>query len=182
MYATLYRLVDLIARGLAYAGGAVLVGLVLLTCLSIVGRAFVPLQIGLGPIRGIYDMTEIGIAAAIFAFLPWCQLRRGHAAVDLFTPYYPDRMNRLLDLCIDALMCVVAVVGTWRLALGLLDKRGNGGPFVETTLIAHIPVWWAYAASLVGAVGFSIVAAFCVLRSLRALAVGGESADEAVHE
>lgn len=163
MYRRLQNLVEIIARVLAIAGGAVLLFLIVLTCISIIGRALVPLNIGLGPIRGIYDMTEIGMAAAIFAFLPWAQLNEAHARVDLFQPVMPKPVNHLLDLAFNLGMLVVAAVGTWRLYLGMQDKLSFG----ETTLIAQIPVWQGYAASLLGAVGFIIVAVFCVLRSGR---------------
>ncbi len=163
MYRRLQNLVEIIARVLAIAGGAVLLFLIVLTCISIIGRALVPLNIGLGPIRGIYDMTEIGMAAAIFAFLPWAQLNEAHARVDLFQPVMPKPVNLLLDLAFNLGMLVVAAVGTWRLYLGMQDKLSFG----ETTLIAQIPVWQGYAASLLGAVGFIIVAVFCVLRSGR---------------
>lgn len=165
MYATLYKAADIISRVLAYAGGAVLLFITLLTCVSIIGRAFVPLDIGLGPIRGIYDITEIGMAAAIFAFLPWAQLRETHARVDLFQHAMPPRLDLALDLLFNIAMTFVAAVGTWRLYLGMLDKLSYG----ETTLIAQIPVWQGFAAALVGAVGFVIVAAFCVIRSGRRL-------------
>ena len=110
-------------------------GLVVLTCISIAGRAFVPFDIGIGPIRGIYDMTEIGMAAAIFAFLPWAQLREAHARVDLFLPVMPKSLDRLLELIFNIAMFAVALVGTWRLYLGMQDKLSFG----ETTLIAQIP-------------------------------------------
>ena len=89
MYAASYKVADFIARGLAYAGGGILIVITLLTCASIAGRAFVPLDVGIGPIRGIYDITEIGMAAAVFAFLPWAQLRETHARVDLFQAALP---------------------------------------------------------------------------------------------
>lgn len=165
MYQMFYRLADGLARGLAFAGGAVLLIVIVLTCISIAGRALVPLDIGIGPIRGIYDITEIGMAAAIFAFLPWAQLRETHARVDLFQAVMPPALDRVLDLAFNLGMAVIAVVGAWRLYLGMLDKRSYG----ETTLIAQIPVWLGYAAGLVGAVGFVLVALFCVLRSLRRL-------------
>lgn len=165
MYQSLETSAERLARWLAWAGGAVLLGVTLLTCVSIAGRALVPLNIGLGPIRGIYDITEIGMAAAIFAFLPWAQIKEAHARVDLFQWAIPEGMNRVLDLLFHLAMTFVAVVGTYRLYLGMLDKRSYG----ETTLIAQIPVWIGYAAGLVGAVGFVIVAAFCVLRALRRL-------------
>ncbi|MFA8387795.1 MAG: TRAP transporter small permease [Pelagibaca sp.] len=166
MYRRLQILVELIARVLAIAGGAVLLCIIALTCVSIAGRALLSLDLGIGPIRGIYDMTEIGMAAAIFAFLPWAQFTEAHARVDLFQPMMPRTMDRVLDLLFNLAMLVVAAVGTWRLYLGMQDKLSFG----ETTLIAQIPVWQGYAASLVGAVGFILVAAFCVLRSGRRIA------------
>ena len=166
MYVQLNRFVEVIAMGLALAGGLILLAIVALTCVSIIGHVFVPFDIGLGPIRGIYDMTEIGMAAAIFAFLPWAQLREAHARVDLFEPIMPKIADRSLDLLFNVAMFVVAVVGTWRLYLGMIDKHTYG----ETTLIAQIPVWQGYAAALVGGVGFIIVSAFCILRAIRRLA------------
>ena len=165
MYRLLNTWAERIAVTLALLGGAVLLGIVVLTCLSIAGRALIPLGLGLGPIRGIYDMTEIGMAAAVFAFLPWTQLREAHARVDLFQPALPKTVNLLLDLVFNSAMFTVALVGTYRLYLGMLDKQSFG----ETTLIAQIPVWYGYAASLLGGAGFVLVAAFCILRSLRRL-------------
>lgn len=168
MYHALHRAAEWIARLMALSGGAVLVALTAATCVSIIGRAAVPLDIGIGPIRGIYDFTEIGVAAAVFAFLPWCQLKRGHATVEILTPLYPHAMNRVLDVVVDMAMLAASSVIAWRLYLGMLDKASYG----ETTLIAQVQVWQGFAACLVGAVGFALVAAFCLIRSLRALVRG----------
>lgn len=164
MYHRIDRVAELISRGLALFGGFILLAVIALTCVSIIGRALVPLNIGASSVRGIYDMTEIGMAAAIFAFLPWCQYNQGHATVDLFQAAFPKSMNKSLDLIFNAAMFIVAAIGTWRLYLGMLDKHSYG----ETTLIAQIPVWLGYAVSLIGASGFVAVAAFCVLRALHA--------------
>lgn len=159
MYALLNRTADMVARSLALLGGAVLVALVIMTCLSIIGRALVP--IGLAPITGDFEMIEVGVAFAVFAFLPWCQMQRGHAAVDLFKSAFPSVMNKVLDLLIDIAMFAAAWILAWRLWLGMLDKRSFG----ETTFILQFPVWQAYAACMIGAAGFVLVAAFCCLRS-----------------
>lgn len=166
MYRALNGLAGALARLLALAGGAVLLLITLLTCISIAGRVVLPLDIGLGPIRGIYDMTEIGMAAAVFGFLPWTQYSEAHARVDLFQWAIPGKADRFLDLLFNLAMAFVAVIGTHRLYLGMQDKLGYG----ETTLIAQIPVWQGYAVGLVGAVGFAIVALFCTLRAARRLA------------
>jgi TRAP-type C4-dicarboxylate transport system permease small subunit len=166
MYRLIQTLAELLARGLALAGGFVLIAIIALTCYSIIGRALIPLDIGIGPLRGIYDMTEIGMAAAIFAFLPWAQISEAHARVDLFHWAIPKPVDRMLDLLFNAAMTAVAGFGTHRLYLGMQDKLAYG----ETTLIAQIPVWQGYAAGLVGACGFVIVAGFCTLRAARRLA------------
>lgn len=165
MYRQLNLMVEIIARALAIAGGVVLLVLTALTCVSIIGRALLPLDLGIGPIRGIYDMTEIGMAAAVFAFLPWAQLREAHARVDLFKWAIPTKLDQLFDVIFNAAMAFVALIGSYRLYLGMQDKLAYG----ETTLIAQIPVWQGYAAGLVGAVGFVIVAIFCTLRAIRRL-------------
>ena len=165
MYPAFSRLADGVARLMALAGGLLLLAIVALTCVSIIGRALYSAGICCGPIRGIYDYTEIGIGAAIFAFLPWCQIRSGHAAVDLFKPAMPNLMNRIINIVVDCGMLVVAFLIAHRLWLGMLDKKG----YNETTLIAQVPVWIGYAACLVGAVCFAVVAGFCVVRSVRQL-------------
>ncbi len=166
MYQVLDRSANAVAWTLAIIGGVVLLALVVLNTISIIGRAFVPLDIGIRPIRGIYDMTEIGMAVAIFAFMPWAQLKEAHARVDLFQPVIPHRLNLLFDLLFNIAMAAVAYLIAWRLYLGMLDKQSYG----ETTLIAQIPVWWGFAGGLVGAVGFTVVAIFCVIRATRRLA------------
>ncbi len=123
---------------------------------SIIGHALLPFDIGLGPIRGIYDMTEIGMAEAVFAFLPWAQLKEAHAQVNLFRLAMPDAWDKALDVLFNLAMTFATTFGAWCLYLGFLDKLS----YCETTFIAQIPVWQGYTAGLVGAVGFAIVSVF----------------------
>lgn len=170
MYALLSRIAELIARGMALLGGIALMALVVMTCVSITGRALIP--IGLQPVKGDFEMISIGMGFAVFAFLPWGIYARSHATVDLFLAAFPPLMNRVIDLLADLGFLAVAVIMAWRLWLGMLDKKS----YYETTLILQFDMWQAYALALVGAVAFAVVAAFCVLRSARALAGYGEGA------
>ena len=81
-----------LARTLALLGGVVLVAMTLVTVVSIIGRAMI--SFGFGPVPGDYELIEAGAAFAVFAFLPWCQLMRGHATVDVFTSFLPAAANR----------------------------------------------------------------------------------------
>ncbi len=139
------RAVEVLARGLAILGGLVLVAITAVVAVSIVGRGFI--WAGLGPVPGDYELVEAGTGFAVFAFLPWCQLRRGHATVDLFTAMLSEGVNRLIDLVSELLMTIVIVLIAWRLWAGMIDKINYG----ETTFILQFPVWWAYAACMAAA-------------------------------
>lgn len=134
-----------------------LAGLALLTCVSITGRA-----LGTGPIPGDFELVEAGTAFAVFAFLPWCQLRRGHVTVDLVLARAGPRVNAAADAVADLLMTLAALVLARQLWLGLLDKQR----FAETSFILEFPLWWAYAVCMPGAVLFVATAAWSAFASL----------------
>ena len=149
------RMIEALARALAIAGGMVLVALTVLVVVSITGRALLTLGFGVGPVPGDFELVEAGTGFAVFAFMPWCQLKRGHATVDLFTNMLSAGANRVIDLVTEILMTLVLGLIAWRLYAGTVDKFSYG----ETTFILQYPVWWPLAASLVAAV-IAVVVSF----------------------
>lgn len=166
-----------VARTLAIAGGLVLLALIALTCMSVIGRAlntlahtpqFAELLPALsqflidnrvGPVPGDFELVESGIAFAIFAFLPWCQLGRGHATVDLFQFLFPAPANRAIDVVSELLITLITLLLAWRLAVGMMDKMSYG----ETTLLLQFPVWWSYAACLFAAAIGCLIAVYATV-------------------
>ena len=175
-----------LSKLMAWLGGLMLTALILLVCASVVGRelngilhgatmtALAPglatwlLDLGIGPVNGDFEMVEAGIAFSIFAFLPLCQITGGHAAVDVFTNHFPDSVNRGLRLVTDVVFAAVMVLIAWQLWLGLLSKRASG----QTTFLLEMPVWWAYALSLTGAVIAALVACYLAAMRIRETATG----------
>jgi TRAP-type C4-dicarboxylate transport system permease small subunit len=155
------RFVHRLARYVAIAGGLVLTAIVAITVLSVVGRAFI--WAGLSGIAGDYELVEAGVGFAIFTFLAWTHLTRGHAVVSIFTDFLSARANAWIMVVSDALMLAIAAFIAWRHLLGTVDKFNYG----ETTLLLRMPLWWVYAAGLVGAAVFVIVAAYVLVRSVR---------------
>lgn len=153
------RLVGGLARAVAIAGGSVLVLVTVMTVVSVIGRALIP--IGLKPVPGDYELVQAGVLFAIFCALPLTQYLRGHADVSILTDRFPTRVTAIIELVMDVLMLVATAFILWRYTLGMIDKYGNR----EMTLILHIPVWCLYAIGMVGAVSMVIVAAYCVVRS-----------------
>jgi hypothetical protein len=148
------------SRFMAWFGGFVLTGLAVLSVVSIAGRAFS--FAGLGPVPGDFELVEAGTALAVFCFLPWCQLNRRHADVNLFWFLYPSSLRRVLSIASDGLMLLVWLLLVWRMGVATLGYRANG----EVTFILQMPVWWGYAASMIPAVLGCIIYFWRLLESL----------------
>ena len=173
----MHKAVLTLARAMAVLGGTVLTGRVVLTCVSVAGRvlngwlhgdlaqslfpAFAQrlLDMGVGPMLGDFELVEAGMAFAIFAFLPLCQITRGHASVDIFTSRMPDILNRIIGVLVDFTFAAVLILIAHRLHAGMLDKMA----YNETTYLIQFPIWWAYAASLGAAVVAALVAVYVAL-------------------
>ena len=172
----MHRFIFALARGMALLGGAVLAALVVMTCISILGRqanslmhmdaiqALAPgfaswaLGAGIGPIFGDYEITEMGMAFALFCFLPLCQLTVGHARVDVFTSFLGPQSNRILRMLTEIALAGALVLIAWRLQVATQARLGSG----QTTYLLEWPVWWAYAASSVAAWAGVVVAVYMV--------------------
>lgn len=173
------RFIRALAKGLALLGGLVLLVLIATTTLSIAGRLlnsightqFVaswlavlaePLQ-WFRPITGDFELVEAGVAFAIMAFIPWCQINRGHAKVEVLTGFLPAAQNRWLALLWEAIFCATYLLIAWRLIIGTSDKIRYG----ETSFMLQFPVWWGYAAASVAACLACVVALWSLVLHAR---------------
>ncbi|MEM9678081.1 MAG: TRAP transporter small permease [Pseudomonadota bacterium] len=162
--------VTVLAHLMALLGGLVLVVITILTVASVTGRSLI--FMGLGPIRGDFELVEAGTAFAVFAFLPWCQLQRGHVTVDIAVAGFGPRVMAWLAFVGNVLLTLVAGLIFWRLLLGMADKQ----TYSETTFILQFPVWWSYLAASVGAGLFALVCAYTAWRSANEATGLGEPA------
>lgn len=96
-----------VAPVLGWFAGAVLFALMALTCIDVAGRYLFN-----SPVWGAFELTEMMLAALIFAALPLVSLRNEHVTVDLFDPMTPDWLLRVQHV----VACVIGVVSTAYLA------------------------------------------------------------------
>ncbi len=163
-----------LSRLFALLGGIVLTVLIVIVCLSVLGRSLnsvlngdmmqqaLPdlanylLALGIGPINGDFELVEAGMAFAIFAFLPICHLNGAHASVDIFTQHLRLRMNRFLRMMIEFVFAAVLIIIAYQLFQGMLSKLNSG----QTSFLIQFPVWWGYALSVTGAIVAAIVGVY----------------------
>lgn len=177
MLKTLHKMFHGLAWVMAVIGGAVLAGLILMICASILGRTASTLlhsawmqgtlpgvaqgllDLGIGPIFGDYELLVAGLAFSIFCFLGWCQITAGHATVDVFTTGLSDRSRRILQMFIEVLFAAALVL----IAVQLYDGMNTIMRRRSTTFLLQYPLWWNYAAAFVPAAITAVIAVWMAL-------------------
>ena len=117
-------------------GGSVLLGIVLLTSASVLGRNLLQLTL-----VGDFEITGLACGIAVALFMPWCQLRRGNILVDFFTGRASATTVAWLDRCAALLLGLCMTGLAWRAALGGLNAYSNA----SSSMLLGMPHWWVYA-------------------------------------
>ncbi len=152
------RAIERLCAWIAFAGGLALVGIALMSAVSIVGRALLSI-----PIQGDYELVQTGCAIFVACTLPIAQMRYANIIVDFFTTRASKNTQARLD-AIGALVlaCVMGIVA-WRTGVGLVDIRASG----QTSTILGIPTWYTYAAMMPGLVFASVAGLYCAFGQWR---------------
>ncbi len=164
------RLVHELTKAIALASGLVMLLAAILTVLSVVGRRLIPL--GLGPIPGDFELVEICTSVAVFGFLPYCHLSRGHVTVDVLVNAFPTWAFNALTLIGDVLIALISGVVAWRLWFGVQEKLTYG----ESTMILGAPLWYSYSLAFGVAFWGTLVAIYVIGRDLQLMRAGGRMA------
>lgn len=152
------RLLGTVAQNLALAGGIVILAAAFLVCASVAMRWATS-----NSIPGDFELVQIAVAISAFAFLPFCQVRRGNIAVGTFTAALPERVRALLDAAWDLIYGLTAVFIAWRLAVGASETIANR----TTTMVSGLPIGWAIAATAAMAVLLAVAALATALQLAR---------------
>lgn len=143
------------AAAFALAGGAVLLLVAGLTVASVLGR-----WLHSSPVPGDVELVQLGTAAALALFLPYCQLHGSHLIVDIFTARAKSSVHRRLDALAQLLAAVVLGLLAWRASAGVADLRRVG----ETSMVLGVPLWLAYAPMVPALILAALIAALDLIR------------------
>lgn len=153
------RAFERLTEGWALAGGGLLLAVVAINGWSVLSDAL------LGrPFPGAFELTEIGVAVAVFAFLPYCQLTGGNVTAEVFTARAGPRARAALAAGAACLALGLSGLLLWRMALGAVDMRDAK----LVTTILQLPVWTAFVPITASLVLLLAAAAVTLARALGA--------------
>ena len=124
--------------------------------------------LGLGGMRGDFEMVELVCATCASLFLPLCQLNKGHVMVDLFTSWMSPKAQGRLEGVWMLIFGVAWAFVCWRLLHGLLEIHDYG----DKTMLLRAPIWYVYVPAVIGT-GLSALIAFVTALPLLSNATRG---------
>ncbi len=141
----------------ALAGGLVLAAVVAVNVAAVAGAIFG------APFPGDFELTEMGVAVAAFAFLPYCQISRANVTADIFTSRASKAWVARFSLAGSAVALGFAGLLLWRMWAGMISQR----EYDYVSAILQIPVWWAYAPCLASLALLAVAAAVTLSEEAR---------------
>ena len=120
--------------GWALVGGFILIMIVCINVFSIIGGIF------LIPLQGDFELTQMGIAVAVFCFLPYCQLYKHNISAEIFTSRANIKTQLLLSIVASFVAFLFSILLVWRMYEGMSDQRA----YNYTSTILQFPIWIAF--------------------------------------
>ena len=117
--------------GWALVGGFILIIIVCINVFSIIGGIF------LIPLQGDFELTQMGIAVAVFCFLPYCQLYKHNISAEIFTSRANIKTQLLLSIVASFVAFLFSILLVWRMYEGMSDQR----VYNYTSTILQFPIW-----------------------------------------
>ena len=142
------RLTGLCVTAAAYAAGAVLVALMLLTAADVAGRAILN-----APVTGVFDLTHFAVLTMVFLGLAFCGFRGDHIAIEILYNRFPPPLRRLLDALANLIGAALFAAIAWR-AVAEADVVREIGEASQLLAVPFWPFYWLLAA---GAALFAFV-------------------------
>ena len=152
-----FRTLAFVAEALAVLGGLLTLAAAVLVCTS-VGLRWATND----SVPGDFEFVQIAVALSAFAFLPFCQAKRGNIFVDTFTARLPVDLRNALDAFWDMVYASFAAVIAWRLAVGAGETIANK----TTTMVSGLPIGWAIALTAIMAGLLTLVAGLTAVERL----------------
>ena len=161
-----------LARIWAILGGAILLSIVAVTVINVGAFALDRLARLAGEsvsaLPGYEDYVRLAVGAAVPMLLPWCQVQRGHLAVDLFLSRAPDAFKRAIDRLSLLLMAALSLFLAYWMTLGLLETRDDGA-------LSRVLGWQEWPFYITGILSLSLWSVVAL-----AQAINGDPASETI--
>ena len=116
-------------------GAACLVGMMLLTCVDVVGRAF-----GY-PIFGSVEIVGFMATLAVVMAMPYTHQVQGHIGVEIVVRLFSEKTQTIIDICTGIASLMLFAVITWRMTVYANTMKASGEVSMNLELPEHVVIY-----------------------------------------
>ncbi|MDQ0338801.1 TRAP-type C4-dicarboxylate transport system permease small subunit [Caldalkalibacillus uzonensis] len=129
----------------------ILLFMMFLVCTDVLGRFFLN-----RPIRGTFELAEIGLGLLIFFSLSYTHLCREHISIDFIVKKFPKRIQLVIDVVVGLIIFILQLLIAWKMIqYGSRVMASN-----QVTADLGLPLYPFVYLAAVGTLLFALVALF----------------------
>ena len=116
-------------------GAACLVGMMLLTCVDVVGRAFGH------PIFGSVEIVGFMATLAVVMAMPYTHQVQGHIGVEIVVRLFSEKTQTIIGICTGIVSLILFAVVTWRMTVYANTMKASGEVSMNLELPEHFVIY-----------------------------------------
>jgi TRAP-type C4-dicarboxylate transport system permease small subunit len=116
-------------------GAACLVGMMLLTCVDVVGRAF-----GY-PIFGSVEIVGFMATLAVVMAMPYTHQVQGHIGVEIIVRLFSEKTQTVIEICTGLISLILFAVVSWRMTVYANTMKASGEVSMNLELPEYLVVY-----------------------------------------
>ena len=157
--ANFWKIVQWILDIMKIIGAACLVGMMLLTCVDVVGRAFGH------PIFGSVEIVGYFAILSVVMAMPYTHQVRGHIGVEILVRLFSERTQTIIDICTSIISLILFAIVTWRMTVYANTMKQSGEVSMNLELPEHLVIYVTAFCLLT----FTLVILMDILNNIRKL-------------
>ena len=130
-----WKIIQWVLDKMKIIGACCLVGMMLLTCVDVVGRAFGH------PIFGSVEIVGFMAILSMVMAMPYTHQVQGHIGVEIVVRLLPEKTQTLIDICTGILSLILFAVVTWRMTVYANTMKASGEVSMNLELPEHFVIY-----------------------------------------
>ena len=132
---TFWRIIEWLLEKMKIIGAGCLVGMTLLTCVDVVGRAYGH------PVFGSVEIVGFMATLAVVMALPYTHQVKGHIGVELVVRWLSEKTQIYIDICTGILSVILFGIVTWRMVVYAYTMQESGEVSMNLELPEHLIIY-----------------------------------------
>ncbi len=131
----MWKVLRFISGMLRIMGLGCLVGMMLLTCVDVIGRKFGH------PVFGSVELVGFMATMAVAFALPYTHQAKAHIGVEVLVQLFPEKTQTIVELCTHLVSLVLFAIVTWQMFLYADTIHKSGTVSMSLELPEHIIIY-----------------------------------------